>query len=142
MKQEKDLKKVYVFSNQFGGNIVYLNKKYLLSISYTVKSRLQTGHPFAIIGPQMYMFIALYFKNQKILHQNIKVKKKKNSLGRKSKSEDRARLDPRFQMALIGRNRGVAALLVLSNLAQLFLPPVLCQLASHVYMSGSSPVAI
>ena len=79
MKQEKDLKKVYVFSNQFGGNIVYLNKKYLLSISYTVKSRLQTGHPFAIIGPQMYMFIALYFKNQKILHQNIKVKKKKQT---------------------------------------------------------------
>ena len=90
----------------------------------------------------MYMFIALYFKNQKILHQNIKVKKKKNSLGRKSKSEDRARLNPHFQMALIGRNRGVAALLVLSNLAQLFLPPVLCQLASRVYLSGSSPVAI
>ena len=79
MKQEKDLKKVYVFSNQFGGNIVYLNKKYLLSISYTVKSRLQTGHPFAIIGPQMYMFIALYFKNHKILHQNIKFKKKKKT---------------------------------------------------------------
>ena len=89
----------------------------------------------------MYMFIALYFKNQKILHQNIKVKKKKNSLGRKSKSEDRARLDPHFQMALIGRNRGVAAPLVLSNLAQLFLPPW-CQLASRVYVSGSSPVAI
>ena len=142
MKHEKDLKKVYVFSNQFGGKIVYLKKKYLLSISYTVKSSLQTGHPFAIIGPQMYMFIELYFKNQKILHQNIKVKKKKNSLGRKSKWEDRARLNPHFQMALIGRNRGVAALLVLSNLAQLFLPPVLCQLASRVYLSGSSPVAI
>ena len=83
MKQEKDLKKVYVFSNQFGGKIVYLKKKYLLSISYTVKSRLQTGHPFAIIGPQIYMFIALYFKNHKILRQNIKVKKKKKQLGKK-----------------------------------------------------------
>lgn len=119
----------------------YVLEEKISSHLFYCKAKITNWPPFTIIGPQMYMFIALYFKNQKILHQNIKVKKKKQ-LGKKSKSEDRARLDPHFQMALIGRNKRSGG----PPGAQQFgtTLPASCAVpgTSRVYVSGSSPVAI
>lgn len=61
-------------------------------------------------------------------------------MGRKSKSEDITTLDPHSQMAAFGMNRGVRP----PGAPQFgtVLPPALHQLASRIYVKGSTPVAI
>lgn len=75
-------------------------KEYVASTSYTIKQRLQTGHPCIRTRSQNCTGALKIIKKK--LYQNLNVEKIK--LGEKSNSEGVTTIDLRSQMAAFGRN--------------------------------------